>query len=437
MVEPLTIKQRQMFEYGKNHPYCILAADPRLGKTRVAILIQQTMGYNCLVVCPAYLISNWRKEISKWAPRAIITSFKSGKEIYDVCDSDFVITSYDLIQKAEFLFEWADMVVGDEMHHLKNMASKRSQFFHRSLYENSVKRCIGLTGTPIKNRVREFFSLIALMNYDPKQKDHAFLDRYPDEITFAEQFSYSKTHEIQVRGRTITITNYFGLKNESELRGWLKNKYLRIRADKNDLPPVSYLDTLVSDIDDTALLDAFNDYFISDQEAYATSQNPNDARDKRTSSVLPEHKRNAAVQKVPFTIKYVENLVESVDCCLVYSDHKEPTQLIAKHFNAPAITGEMPAARRAQLVADFQAGKLNILCATIGSLKEGADLYRAKDLVLSDQPWVPGDLFQVINRMRALGQKDPRTVHRIFGSPQDEKIAEVLEDKLKTIERAT
>lgn len=433
----LSIKQQRMLAYGEAHPYSLLCADPRLGKTRVAILLQQKRQCNCLVICPAYLVPNWKKEILKWAPRAIVTTFKSGKEIYDVCDSDFVVLSYDLVQKAEHLFEWADMVVGDELHHIKNMAAKRSQFIHKMIFENSTKFVHGLTGTPIKNRVKEFYSLLALMNYDPKQTDHSFLERYPDEITFAERFSHSKTYEMEVRGRTISVTNYFGLKNEAELRGWLKTKYLRIRADKNDLPPVSYLDTLVSDIDDTALLDAFNDYFISDAEAYATSQNPNDARDKRTSSVLPEHKRNAAVQKVPFTIKYVENLVESVDCCLVYSDHREPCQLIAKHFKVPAITGEMPATKRAQLVADFQAGKLDILCATIGSLKEGSDLYRSKDLVLSDQPWVPGDLFQVINRMRALGQKEPRTVHRIFGSPQDEKIADVLADKMKTIERAT
>lgn len=433
----LSKKQKQMLAFGEAHPYSLLCADPRLGKTRVAILLQQKRQCNCLVICPAYLVSNWKKEITKWAPKAIVTTFKSGKEIYDVCDSDFVVLSYDLAQKAEHLFEWADMVVGDELHHIKNMAAKRSQFLHRAIYENSIKYCHGLTGTPIKNRVKEFYSLLALMNYDPQQTDHSFLDTYPDEITFTEQFSFSKTYEMEVRGRTISVTNYYGLKNETELREWLKDKYIRIRADKGDLPPISYLDTLVSDIDNTALLDAFNDYFVSDAEAYKMSRSPDDARDKRTSSVLPEHKRNAAVQKVPFTIKYVENLVESVDCCLIYSDHKEPCQMIAKHFGVPAITGEMPASKRAQLVNDFQAGKLNILCATIGSLKEGADLYRAKDLVLSDPCWVPGDLFQVINRMRAMEEKEPRTVHRIFGSPQDEKIAEVLAEKMKTIERAT
>ena len=153
--------------------------------------------------------------------------------------------------------------------------------------------------------------------------------------------------------------------------------------------------------------------------------------------MLPEHKRNAALQKVPFTIKYVEDLLESKNCCLIYSDHREPIQKIAAHFGVPAITGSMSATRRSKLVNDFQSGKLKILCATVGSLKEGSDLFRADDLVLNDPPWVPGDILQVINRMRALGQNTPKTVHRIFGSPQDEKIWEALEEKMRTIDKAT
>ena len=78
-----------------------------------------------------------------------------------------------------------------------------------------------------------------------------------------------------------------------------------------------------------------------------------------------------------------------------------------------------------------------MICATVGSLKEGADLYRAKDLVLNDPPWVPGDLLQVVNRTRALGEKDPRTIHRILGSPQDSMIFKALEEKQKVIDEAT
>lgn len=420
-----TAKQRLLVEYGLQNPYSLLAADPRLGKSAAVIWLQQHRRVNCLVVCPSYLILNWKKEILKWAPNASVTTFRKGSEIYEPCDSDFVVISYDLVQKAEHLFDWCDMVVCDEIHNIKSMTAKRTQFIHKSVFENSVRYVHGLTGTPIKNRVKEFYSLLALMYYQPGGPVE-FLDKYPDEISFAEKFSYRQQFDIRVKSKRgaqfrMPVVKYEGLRNSSELKSWLKGRYIRLRAEKGDLPPISYKDILISDSPNKKLLAAFEAFFEGED----------------THLVRPDVKVEAALQKVPFTIRYVENLVETVDCCLIYSDHKEPVKRLAAHFGVPAITGEMNPSKRAQLVNDFQKGKLDILCATIGSLKEGHDLFRSKHIVLNDLCWVPGDIFQVINRIRALGKKEPRVVHRLFGSPQDEKISAAIERKMDVINRAT
>ena len=144
-----TPKQRQMYEYGMAHNYFILGADMRLGKSLSAISLRKGRNdCNCLVICPAYLVPNWKKEINKWTKDSV-TTFTEGKQIYDVCDSDFVVISYDLVQKAEFLFEWADFIIADEIQNLANMSAKRTQFIHRCVYENSPKYFVGLTGAPI------------------------------------------------------------------------------------------------------------------------------------------------------------------------------------------------------------------------------------------------------------------------------------------------
>ncbi len=421
-----TKKQRELFDYGAKHNYSLLCADMRLGKSATAVWLQNERKVNCLIICPSYLILNWKKEVLKWSPNSSVTMFRKGKEIYEPCDSDFVIISYDLVQKAEHLFEWCDMVVMDEIHNIKSMAAKRTQFIHKAIFENSVRYVHGLTGTPLKNRVREFYSLLSLMYYKPNDTSK-FLDQYPDEISFAERFSYRSQYEVEVKTKRggkfrMPVVKYEGIRNVPELKNWLKGRYIRLRAEPGDLPPISYKDILISDSPDQALLSAFKAFF---------------AADKENSKVRPDIKVLAALKKVPFTIKYVDNLLENMDCCLIYSDHVEPCETLAKHFGVPAITGKMPANRRAQLVNDFQAGKINTLCATIGALKEGADLFRAKDVVLNDLPWVPGDILQVVNRIRAIGEKDPRTVHRIFGSPQDEKIGIVLEEKMAVINIAT
>lgn len=443
-----TDKQLLAYKYAMENPYCILAVDPRLGKSMVGISIQQTLKNNCLIICPGYLVSNWPKEIRKWAKKDTqITVFKKGSEIYEPCDSDFVVISFDLVQKAPHLFEWCDMVLIDEAHHLASMKAKRTQFIHKQIFENSVPRVHELTGTILKNRVKEFYSPMALMYYDPNEEavgvqqdfgtfikknkvKHSespkFLDRFVDEISFADHFSFREEFKVKVtdkRGRTyqMPVARWKGLRRVDELKKYLRGKYIRIKASDRDLPPVSYKTILVSDNKDLALLDAFNSHFESEG----------------AGSVRPDIKVEAALKKVPFTIKYIEDLLISIDCVLVYSDHVAPIEAIASHFGVTAITGKMSSKKRSQLADDFQSGKGKILCATIGALKEGKDLFRAKDIVINDCCWVPGDMKQVVNRIRGLGQKDPRTVHEIFGSPQDEKISTAIKDKMYVIEEAT
>ena len=414
--------QSRAISYGLENPYCILALDPGLGKSRCAIEIREKLKLNCLVVCPGYLVLNWEKEIRKWAgDTPDITKFKSGKQLYDVCDTDYVLISYDLVQKAPQLLEWADMVVLDEAPAIKSMEAKRSTFLHKNIFENSIQRVLLLTGTPIKNRVKEFYSLLALCHYDPHIADSQFLDRYPCEIDFADQFSFREEYTMEIRNRWVTILKWSGIKNLEEMKQYLIGHYIRIKGDVLGLPPVSYKSLVISDTPDKALLDSFNSHF---------SGEGND-------SINPTAKAEAALKKVPFTVKYARDLLEETDCILIYSDHVASTEAIAKEFGVTPITGKMAANTRSQLADEFQAGKGNVLVATIGSMKEGKDLFRSHNIIFNDYPWVPGDLKQVIHRIQRIGQKHPCLVHRIIGSPQDEYIMNTISSKIETIERAT
>lgn len=428
-----TDNQKRMVDFGIENHYALLCADPRLGKTASSLMIREHFGAKCIVSCPAYLIHNWGKEVEKWFPETRYHIVKTGKDIpaapEDISEEiKIVILSYGLALKAEHLFSgWADMVICDEIHNLKSMSAKRTQFFHRVIYENSIPHFYGLTGTPIKNRVKEFYSPVCLASYNPAKTDKAFFAKYPDEITFAERFSFKNSRQVFIKTKwgkmQKTLDTYYGIKNSGELKTWLRDKYLRIKASPSDLPPISFLSVYVADFDDSNLIQAFNSYFSSTDGS---------------GSVMPQVKQIAAMKKVEFTIQYAENLLESgtAECILIYSDHVAPTVEIAKHFGVTPITGSTSPSQRARIVDEFQAGRTNVLCATIGSLKEGVNLSRAKDLVLNDPSWVPGDLDQVINRMRVLGDTEPRTVHSILGSPQDMKIMAALEEKRETIRKA-
>lgn len=441
--------QKKTVRYALRNPYSILALDMGLGKSFCALLIWKKVRGNCLIICPAYLVENWRAEIQKClGDKPIVTAIRKGKDLYEIFDSDFVIISYDLAQKSEQIFEWADMVILDEGQELKSMKAKRTEYIHRVIYENSIKRLHILTGTPIKNRVEEYYSLMALMNYDPriengftldakkgdsfakvldknlhKAKGFRFLDRFPDSVTFADYFSFRKEFTMDINGKWVTIVRWEGVRNDriAELKKYLEGHYIRFSSDKVlslELPKM--IDVMVSQVDNPKLLQAFNNFY-SDEDK------------EGVGSTL---KAEAALQTVPFTVQYVKGLLASgVECVPIYTDHVESCKAIAQAFGVPAITGEMPAHKRVEIGRKFQRGEQQVVAATIKSFSTGISLTRARDLILNDPSWVPGDLKQTIYRIHRRDQKHPCRIHRMLGSPQSKYIYDALDLKTETINK--
>lgn len=409
-------EQQEELEYSLTSPYVIYELPMGFGKTALAIAIKQANpGARVLVVCPSGLKLNWKQEINKFLDNQAVTIIEKASDIYHPVDSDFVILSYSLIQHAETLFEWATIVIADEASSLKNMAAKRTSEFHRLTFENNIDKLYLMTGTPIKNRVWEFYSLIALCNYNPKLKSSPFLDKFPDHISFADHFSNRREFEKYIGKKRVKILNWDGLKNEDELKGWLKG--IR-RKRKPKTGPLIIKDILASEKANPELLAAFNSFM-----------------DGIGKSVMPEVKAKAARAKVPFTIEYVDSILEEVEKVVIVSEHVDSASAIAEHYNVECITGSMKTEDRQRLVNDFESGKSNILVGTIGTLKEGYTLVSAWNMVLNDYCWVPGDLDQLYARINRRGQTRQCIIHHILGSPQDEYILNRLAEKRDVIGR--
>lgn len=419
---PLKEDQKLAFDFALKNSYSFVPLKPGRGKSRVLIELrehlQKKQQTNCLIVCPSYLVTNWVDQIKQWAPRGtIITSIRKGKDIYELFDTDYCVISYDLAQKAEHLFEWADMVGLDEAHSIKSQKAKRTQFIHKSIFENSTKRLHLLTGTPIKNRVEEFYSLLALCNYNPHSPQGDFLDKFPDSITFADHFSFREEYKIQIGRHWVPIIKWNGIRNIPELKDYLKDVYPRIPQPKTQEP--IFNDITVSNSPDLELINAFNAHF----------------KVEGSDSVNPTAKASAALKKAPFTVKHAENLLGETDRVVIYSDHVEASEFIAQKLGTVALNGRIEPNKRMDLARRFQAGEGKFLVATIPALSSGVTLTIANHLILNDYPWVPGDLEQTILRILRIGQTKQCYIHRMVGSPQDLQIMEAIEKKQKTIDK--
>lgn len=424
----LTLDPQQVraVEFGLEHRAAILGLKMGHGKSAVALSIWERVHRPfCVVVCPAYLVLNWKVEIEKCiGPDVRVSCVKKAKDLeQSFLRAHLVIMSYGHAQKAEVLFGRKPFLIVDEAHALGSMDAKRTEYMHRVVYENSLEYTFFLTGTPAKGRIRELYSLIALCYYHPRHKECAFLDTFPDSVTFADHFSNRQEYTLEIGNRWVTVVKWEGIKNKDELKAWLKD--VLVRSDPKPLEglePYRVKDVLISEKADPKLLAEFNAHF----------------KQENMSGVNSTAKAEAALKKVAFTVQYVKGLIdENVGPVAIYTDHVSSAEALANAFDTKPITGAMPVSERMRLAGLFQSGKLPVIVATMKAFSTGVSLTRSQNLVLNDYSWTPADIDQTVHRIYRKGQTGRCVIHRMLGSPQDQEILKALEEKSKTIGEVT
>ncbi len=145
----------------------ILADDMGLGKTLQTITLllwaksKMKKGTTHVVVAPTSVVPNWQREIEKFAPSLSTLVWQGPKrhEKEDEFDKvDIVITSYALIRRDEELLQSKKFgyVILDEAQHIKNPHSATA----KAVKGVESERRLALTGTPIENRLSEFWSIL-------------------------------------------------------------------------------------------------------------------------------------------------------------------------------------------------------------------------------------------------------------------------------------
>ncbi|MBE9060096.1 DEAD/DEAH box helicase [cf. Phormidesmis sp. LEGE 11477] len=152
-----------------------LADDMGLGKTvqLIAFLLylkqEKALGGPVLLVCPTSVLTNWQREVSKFAPNQVKTLVYHGDKrpkgaalVKATQKLDLVITSYTLVQrdlKDLKRVEWRGMVL-DEAQNIKNPTAKQSV----AVREIESEFRIALTGTPVENRLSELWAIMDFLN---------------------------------------------------------------------------------------------------------------------------------------------------------------------------------------------------------------------------------------------------------------------------------
>jgi SNF2 family DNA or RNA helicase len=148
----------------------ILADEMGLGKTLQALAflsaLRQEKGISntSLVVCPATLLENWKREAERFCPELSTYIHHGSNRTEDgkvLGKHDLIITSYGTLVRDLELFEPIPFlcVIGDEAQHLKNRKTNNAQAMSSLSSEGRVL----LTGTPIENSVSDLLSLLEFL----------------------------------------------------------------------------------------------------------------------------------------------------------------------------------------------------------------------------------------------------------------------------------
>lgn len=199
--------QKYVIEYIEKHPVSAVFLDMGLGKTSITLTAINNLLFDyfavrkVLVIAPLRVAKNtWSAEINKWdhlndlkysiivgTPAERKNALKAAADIY-------IINRENIPWLAEYMgtaFDF-DMVVIDELSSFKNYQAKRFKALMK--VRPSVKRIVGLTGTPSSNGLMDLFAEFKLL--DMGERLGRFIGQYrntyfmPDKRNGQVIFSY-------------------------------------------------------------------------------------------------------------------------------------------------------------------------------------------------------------------------------------------------------
>ena len=142
----------------------LLADDMGLGKTvQILALLDSLRQENkrALLVIPASLLENWKKEAARFAPHLQIQILHGKNTFVQDVEADLFITTYGMVARMEALKEEQfDLLILDEAQAIKNPGTKQTKSI-KALQANAK---IAMTGTPIENRLSDLWSVFDFLN---------------------------------------------------------------------------------------------------------------------------------------------------------------------------------------------------------------------------------------------------------------------------------
>ncbi|MGW2833313.1 SNF2-related protein [Streptomyces sp. NPDC001286] len=410
-----------------------LADDMGLGKTITVIALHLKRAHRepTLVVCPASLLGNWQREITRFAPGVPVRRFHGPDRSLEDLTGGFVLTTYGTMRTAAPRLaeqRWG-MVVADEAQHVKNPYSATA----KALRTIPSPARVALTGTPVENNLSELWALLDWTTPGLLGPLKSFRARHARAVENGE--------DAEAVERLARLVRPFLLRRKKSDPGIVP-----------ELPPKTETDHPVPLTREQAAL--YEAVVRESMLAIETSQGI--ARRglvlkllgalkqicdhpalylKEETAAASDGRLLARSGKLALLDELLDTLLSEDGSALVFTQYVGMARLITAHLAARAVPvdllhGGTPVPERERMVDRFQGGATPVLVLSLKAAGTGLNLTRAGHVVHFDRWWNPAVEEQATDRAYRIGQTQPVQVHRLIteGTVED-RIAEMLEAK--------
>ncbi|MEX1653184.1 SNF2-related protein [Streptomyces pseudovenezuelae] len=410
-----------------------LADDMGLGKTitLIALHLRRARREPTLVVCPASLLGNWQREITRFAPGVPVRRFHGTERSLDGLDGGFVLTTYGTMRAAAARLaeqRWG-MVVADEAQHVKNPYSATA----KALRTIPSPARVALTGTPVENNLSELWALLDWTTPGLLGPLKSFRARHARAVENGE--------DEEAVTRLARLVRPFLLRRKKSDPGIVP-----------ELPPKTETDHPVPLTREQASLyeAVVRESLLAIETAQGIARRGLVLKLLGALKQICDHPALYLKEEVPPTAgerlvarsgklalldELLDTLLAEDGSALVFTQYVGMARLITAHLAARAVPvdllhGGTPVPERERMVDRFQSGAVPVLVLSLKAAGTGLNLTRAGHVVHFDRWWNPAVEEQATDRAYRIGQTQPVQVHRLIteGTVED-RIAEMLESK--------
>ncbi|MCG2590763.1 DEAD/DEAH box helicase [Rhodohalobacter sulfatireducens] len=396
---------------------CILADEMGLGKTiqiiALVLLNNREMPSPTLVIAPATLLENWRREIKKFAPDLKILihigSDRTGFPSY-IKEYDIVISSYDTAVRDYSMLNminWSFFVI-DEAQAIKNPETQRANILKK--LDSDVY--IAVTGTPVENSLTDLWSIMDFCNKGFLGDREYFETNYQDSIEDAK--------------RVEQIVSPFILRRT-------------IPEVANNLPEKIIIPQPIPLSDEASR--KYEEIRLEIERKYEANASLVSIVKLRQFCAHPKLLDESIDGDPAFTSTKFLRLMELMDeiksneeKCVVFTSYLNMSDIISDYLSryfgmkSYQIDGRIPVKERQKIVDAFSEREgASLLVLNPKAAGTGLNITSANHVIHYNLEWNPAVEDQATARVHRLGQRRPVTVHRLY---HPNTVEEVINERL-------